>query len=127
MDQFLKIMKALSDPGRVKALKLMEGGELCVCRIQEALGLAQPTVSRHLRLLMEAGLVQSRKKGAWVYYRLHDFPEPPVAPALLRLLREWLNAAPEVRQAAGLLAKSCADAPEGEACCPAPKGGRKHD
>ena len=126
MDPFLKIMKALSDPGRVKTLKLLEGGELCVCRIQEALGLAQPTVSRHLRLLVEAGLVQNHKKGAWVYYRLHESPEPPVAPALLRLLREWLNAAPEVRQAAGLLAKSCADTPEGEACCPAPKRGRKH-
>lgn len=127
MNPFLKIMKALSDPGRVKALKLLEGGELCVCRIQEALGLAQPTVSRHLRLLVEAGLVQSRKKGAWVYYRLHDAPEPPVAPALLRLLREWLNAAPEVRQALDLLARNRLEAPEGQACCPAPKGGKKHD
>ena len=116
MDTFLKIMKALSDPGRVKALKLLEGGELCVCRIQEALGLAQPTVSRHLRLLVEAGLVQSRKKGPWVYYRLHESPEPPVAPALLQHLREWLNAAPEVRQSLDLLARTFAAVPDDVAC-----------
>lgn len=116
MNAFLKIMKALSDPGRVKALKLLEGGELCVCHIQAALGLAQPTVSRHLRLLVEAGLVQSRKKGSWVYYRLHESPAPPVAPALLRHLRDWLNTTPEVRQALDLLAKSCSDAAAGGAC-----------
>jgi ArsR family transcriptional regulator len=123
MNALLKIMKALSDPSRVKALKLLEGGELCVCHIQAALGLAQPTVSRHLRLLVEAGLVQSHKKRSWVYYRLHESPEPPVAPVLLRHLRDWLNTAPEVRQAFDLLAKSCSDAVADGSCPARARGG----
>ncbi|MES9994926.1 metalloregulator ArsR/SmtB family transcription factor [Desulfovibrio aminophilus] len=116
MQTFLKIMKALSDPGRVKALKMLEGGELCVCRIQEALGLAQPTVSRHLRRLMEAGLAQSRKKGPWVYYRLADEPRPAMVGNVLAQLRQWLNEDADVRHALELLARTYETHPEGGSC-----------
>ncbi|MCM0755175.1 metalloregulator ArsR/SmtB family transcription factor [Desulfovibrio aminophilus] len=121
MRTFLKVMRAMSDPGRVKALKLLEGGELCVCRIQESLGLAQPTVSRHLRRLVEAGLVQNRKKGPWVYYRLADEPRPPMVATALANLRHWLNEDEDVRQALELLARTYETHPEGEAC-PRPEG-----
>ncbi len=64
-------VKALSDPGRMRTVAaLMHCRELCVCQIRELLGLATATVSRHISLLQNAGLVKSRKSGRWVYYSL---------------------------------------------------------
>ncbi len=65
MERFLKVMKSLSDPNRVKILKMLEQRNLCVCELQAALGLAQPTVSKHLKTLEEAGLVTFFKEGLW--------------------------------------------------------------
>jgi ArsR family transcriptional regulator len=63
--------KALADPARVGIVNLLSAGdEVCVCTFTEALGLSQPTVSHHLRLLREAGLVTMEKRGTWSYYRL---------------------------------------------------------
>ncbi|MEJ2691154.1 MAG: metalloregulator ArsR/SmtB family transcription factor, partial [Deltaproteobacteria bacterium] len=70
MNTLIKIMKALSDPSRVKIIKMLEYREMCVCEIREVLGLAQPTVSKHLKVLEEAGLVKRRKEGLWVNYCL---------------------------------------------------------
>ncbi|MGC8735027.1 MAG: ArsR/SmtB family transcription factor, partial [bacterium] len=63
MQELLKIFKALSDETRLKILKLLEHGELCVCEIVSALDMIQPKVSFHLGVLQEAGLVKSRKQG----------------------------------------------------------------
>ena len=57
MRSFIRVMKALSDPNRVKIIKLLENNELCVCEIHSLLGLAQSTVSKHLKILEEADLV----------------------------------------------------------------------
>lgn len=65
--------KALADPGRLRLLSLIgahESGEACVCDLTEPLGLSQPTVSHHLKVLREAGLVTSERRGTWVHYRL---------------------------------------------------------
>ncbi|MBV8561587.1 MAG: helix-turn-helix transcriptional regulator [Actinobacteria bacterium] len=63
--------KALADPARVAILnRLAAADEVCVCDFTAALGLAQPTVSHHLRVLREAGLVESSRRGTWAYYRL---------------------------------------------------------
>jgi ArsR family transcriptional regulator len=65
--------KALSDPARLRLLSLIADqpeGEACVCYLTEPLGLSQPTVSHHLKLLNEAGLLDREKRGAWVYYRI---------------------------------------------------------
>jgi ArsR family transcriptional regulator len=63
--------KALADPARVSILnRLADGGEVCVCNFAAALDLAQPTVSHHLKVLREAGLVESTRRGTWAYYRL---------------------------------------------------------
>ncbi len=70
MESFILLSKAISDPTRVRMLKLLEGGELCVCEIMEVLGLVQSTASKHLNILKMAGLVESRKGGTWSYYRL---------------------------------------------------------
>jgi ArsR family transcriptional regulator, arsenate/arsenite/antimonite-responsive transcriptional repressor len=65
------LLKALADPVRLRILHLLsEVDEICVCHLQEALQLAQPTVSRHLAYLRKHGLVAGRKEGLWVHYRL---------------------------------------------------------
>lgn len=70
MDSFLNIVKALSDSQRLRTLLLLRQGELCVCRITEFLNLAPSTVSKHMSVLRQAGLVKSRKDSRWVYFRL---------------------------------------------------------
>jgi ArsR family transcriptional regulator, arsenate/arsenite/antimonite-responsive transcriptional repressor len=72
IDEVLNITKALSDENRVRALMMLGGGELCVCQIIEVLGLAPSTVSKHMSILKQAGLVKTRKDGRWIYYRLTD-------------------------------------------------------
>ena len=91
MRSFIKVMKALSDPNRVKMVKLLQHKVLCVCEIQAALGLAQSTASKHLKILEEAGLITYFKDGLWVNYRLADGTESPYAANLLGSLRHWLD------------------------------------
>lgn len=66
------IFKALSDETRLRILKLLEQGELCVCDIVAALGSTQPKVSFHLAALKDAGFLRDRKEGKWTHYRLDD-------------------------------------------------------
>lgn len=68
----MNITKALADENRVRTLLALRSGELCVCQITELFGLAPSTVSKHLSILAQAGLVESRKEGRWIYYRLPD-------------------------------------------------------
>lgn len=103
---YLKVMKALADGNRVKIIKMLQVRELCVCELRAALGLAQPSVSKHLRILEEAGLVEGRKEGPWVNYRLVDTAVSSYAGQMQVILRQWLNDDPEtkrlMRQAARL-------------------------
>jgi ArsR family transcriptional regulator len=68
----LNILKALSDETRLRILKLLEHGELCVCEIVAAFDMSQPKVSFHLGVLRAAGLLRDRKEGKWMHYRLDD-------------------------------------------------------
>jgi DNA-binding transcriptional ArsR family regulator len=70
MRQFMNITKALADENRVRMLLALRSGELCVCQITELFGLAPSTISKHLSILYQAGLAESRKDGRWIYYRL---------------------------------------------------------
>lgn len=70
------LFKALADDTRLRIIGLLQAGEICVCDIHGSLGLPQPTVSRHLAYLRRAGLVQGRKDGQWVHYRLAALPDP---------------------------------------------------
>jgi ArsR family transcriptional regulator len=76
MYDFINIAKALSDENRVRALMLLSQGELCVCQLIEMLRLAPSTVSKHMSILRQARLVESRKDGRWMYYRLADEDQP---------------------------------------------------
>jgi DNA-binding transcriptional ArsR family regulator len=70
MKEFLNITKALADENRLRMLMALQDGEQCVCRITELMGLAMSTVSKHLSVLYQAGLVNARKEGRWMYYSL---------------------------------------------------------
>ena len=79
MRDVVTIAKALSDDNRVRILAILEGRELCVCQVIELLGLAPSTVSKHLSILKHARLIDGRKHGRWMYYRLADEDVPAVA------------------------------------------------
>jgi len=72
MEDLLLVFKALSEETRLRILKLLEHGELCVCDIVAALDMVQPKVSFHLNALKEAGFLKDRKQGRWTHYRLDD-------------------------------------------------------
>jgi DNA-binding transcriptional ArsR family regulator len=84
MRDFLAIAKALSDQNRVRVLLALRPGELCLCQIIELLRLAPSTVSKHVDVLRQAGLIDMRKQGQWHYYRLADKKSPPVVREALR-------------------------------------------
>lgn len=83
MEDILNAIKALADRHRVRALLALAGQELCLCNLQDLLGLVPSSVSRHMAILQEAGFVASRKKGKWTYFRLAEIEgNSPVAPLL---------------------------------------------
>lgn len=98
MKSFLKVMKALSDPSRVKIMKMLQRRVMCVCEIQTALGIAQSTASKHLKILEEAGLITYYKDGLWVNYALADGSQSPFAANIIGNLKHWLEDDPEVKK-----------------------------
>ncbi|MDY0167319.1 MAG: metalloregulator ArsR/SmtB family transcription factor [Thermoguttaceae bacterium] len=87
MQDFMAITKALADENRVRILLALRSGELCVCQIVELVQLATSTVSRHMSVLKQAGLAESRKDGRWMYYRLPGVD----ASQLVRRAIEWVS------------------------------------
>ena len=86
MREVMDVLKALADENRARLLFALQGGELCVCQLIALLGLAPSTVSKHLTILRAARLVESRKAGRWMYYRLSREFKAPSAGKLLVLL-----------------------------------------
>lgn len=86
----MAITKALSDPSRVRILLALRKQELCVCQITELFGFAPSTMSKHLSVLHQAGLILSRKTERWVYYRLPDPPRPTVVAEALDWVKKSL-------------------------------------
>jgi ArsR family transcriptional regulator len=85
-DQLAAALKTIADPSRLRLLSLIRaqpGGEACVCHLTEPLGLGQPTVSHHLKVLLNAGLVEREQRGSWAYFRVREEP--------LAALRELLS------------------------------------
>lgn len=85
-DRLATALKVLADPGRLRLLSVIhaqDGGEACVCHLTGPVGLSQPTVSHHLKVLHDAGLVAREQRGSWVYYR--------VVPEALEGLRDLLG------------------------------------
>ena len=78
VDQLESLFKALADKTRLRILALLGKNEVCVCHIHDSLGLPQPTVSRHLAYLRRAGLVDVRRDGVWMHYRVASSVDPNV-------------------------------------------------
>lgn len=98
LETFHSTGRAISDRTRVRILKMLESGELCVCQITAILGLAPATVSKHLSILKMTGLLDQRKEGRWVYYKLGAHITNPFAPAMLDLVRGVLADDPVVAE-----------------------------
>ncbi len=112
MREFVKIFKALSDPNRVRILKMLEIRPLCVCELTQALNLAISTVSKHLSLLRDAELIVDEKDGKWVYYKLNQAVAHEYGRLLLPAMRSWLNEDSDVRSDHAQVLATCRE----EAC-----------
>jgi len=127
METQLAIMKALSDRNRFRVVAALQvHAELCACQITELLQVSGATVSRHMGLLAQAGLVESRKDGRWIYFRLKTEPPADMGPVL-----KWIRKGVEksARGAADLQALNqiltidkvtLCRRQRGEGCCPLP-------
>lgn len=90
MRSFLNLTKALADETRLRILMALRDGELCICQMTSLLGMAPSTVSRHLSLLDQAGLIEKQKCGKWAYCRLAGSTAPAPVKKALALVRESL-------------------------------------
>ena len=79
LDALTQVYAALADPTRLRILSLLREGEVCVCHLHASLDVPQPTASRHLAYLRKAGLVDARRDGIWMHYRLTPIDNPVVA------------------------------------------------
>ncbi len=105
MREFMEITRALADENRVRALLALQERELCACQIIEFLGLAPSTVSKHLSILKQARLVETRKEGRWIYYRLADDDSSPPVKETLAWVFGSLNREPGIDKEMGKLQK----------------------
>ncbi|MGQ9823164.1 MAG: ArsR/SmtB family transcription factor [Thermogutta sp.] len=96
MKEFMSIVKAMADEKRLRILMFLRSGELCVCQLIDLLEPAPPIVSKHIAILYQAGLVESRKEGRWVYYRLAGEGASPHARSAIAWLCSCLENAPTI-------------------------------
>jgi ArsR family transcriptional regulator len=111
MKKTSKCLKAIADPTRLKILKLLQHRTSCVCELTNVLGLAQPTVSRHLRVLEDAGFVESERRGLRMDYMLTEDDAPPMVRQLMGLVEEWHEDDQEIKTL-----RDCLDVTVAEIC-----------
>lgn len=100
-----RLYKALGDETRLRIVALLSQGELCVCHVEAALDVPQPTASRHLAVLRNAGVVEARREGTWIYYRLSASLDAAAQHQLRTLVRELRKRA-DLKQDVARLLKS---------------------
>jgi ArsR family transcriptional regulator len=100
------LFKTLSDPTRLRLLNLLAQGEVCVCDLHGTLGIDQPKVSRHLAQMKRAGLVEARRNGKWMHYRLARHGDTLVRHVLAGL-HAWMRQHPRMTSERGRLGKVC--------------------
>ena len=93
--QITVIFKALCDENRVKILRILQNGELCACHLLEALNLSQPTLSHHMKVLCDSGLVVGRKDGKWMHYSISEEGAEIAVKALRELTKVDLSESEE--------------------------------
>ena len=97
LDALTDVFAALADPTRLRILSLLGDGEICVCHIHASLGVPQPTASRHLAYLRESGLVEARRDGVWMHYRLAKIANPVTAAVVKSALHALTHTAIRVK------------------------------
>jgi DNA-binding transcriptional ArsR family regulator len=105
MRAFMNITKALADENRIRTLLALRKGELCVCQITELFGLAPSTISKHLSILSQAGLVESRKDGRWIYYKLPGKDAPVEVREAIDWVEKSLDGSPRATEDSQTLKK----------------------
>ena len=123
VDPDVRLLAALADPARLAIVRqLASDGSVCACDFSACDGLAQPTVSHHLRVLREAGLVHGERRGTWIWYHL----DPSVADRLATIARELVGTGPALPASAlGGAITTGRRLPVLDAAAPAPVGGRE--
>jgi ArsR family transcriptional regulator len=115
------LFKALGDPTRLRILGLLETGEVCVCHLHGALGIPQPKASRHLAYLKRAGLVEARRDGLWMHYRLTPAADEALA-AIRAAATRSARTAPELARDRGRLERLTGCCAADRADSPVPVG-----
>jgi ArsR family transcriptional regulator len=98
MRDLLKVFKAVADENRLRILKMLQKKKMCVCELAAILGIAQPSVSRHLSILKDAGLVEDQRSGQWVDYSICRDTFNQYASIIGVQLKQWINDDPKVKE-----------------------------
>jgi len=97
MSDTVRAFKALSDGTRLRILNILFERECCVCEVMQVLGISQPSASRHLSILHDAGLLKARKEGIWMYYAVDQTGMPAYVQEIIKGVRLAMADAPEAR------------------------------
>lgn len=97
MSDTVRVFKALSDGTRLRILNILLQRECCVCEVMQVLGISQPSASRHLSILHDAGLLKSHKQGIWMNYAIDHTGMPPYAQDIIKGVRLAMAELPEAR------------------------------
>ena len=91
MKELVKVFKAVADPNRIRILKMLQQKKMCVCELSAVLGITQPSVSRHLSMMRDAGLVRDERDGQWINYEICEEKINKYAPVIMKHIKEWIN------------------------------------
>ena len=104
----VRLLAALADPTRLRLLNLMDGREVCVCYFVEILGQSQPKISRHLAYLRRAGIVEARREGKWMHYRI-ERPTDTGAASILDATLSSFKGSREMQTDLAILGQACCE------------------
>jgi ArsR family transcriptional regulator len=97
MRDLMLVLKAVADKNRMRILKMLEKKNMCVCELAAVLGITQPSVSKHLGILKNAGLIQDERSGQWIEYSICSSRINEYAPGLQASVKKWLNEDPLIK------------------------------
>jgi ArsR family transcriptional regulator len=119
VDHLESLFQALGDRTRLRILNLLSSGEICVCFLVEVLGEPQPKVSRHLAYLRREGLVEARRDGKWIHYRLAE-PSSPLVESILSAVTSALCCEASMQRDREALGRACCNVPKALRDAPLP-------
>ena len=97
MRELMLVLKAVADKNRMRILKMLEKKSMCVCELAATLKIKQPSVSKHLSILKNAGLIQDERNGQWIDYSLCNEQVNKYSPVMQATIKKWLNDDPTIK------------------------------